>query len=107
MNAAWCGNESTTTAYTDDPDQVAGCEDCLELVSEDLEDHNDYRGRCLHCRQEITAQGGVEWWRVVRRPCPHCGKPGQGDCKVAENPLVVSLSNQERIMITRPSTSSG
>ena len=41
---------------------------CLELVAEDLEDHNDYRGRCLHCRQEITAHGGVEWRRMVRAP---------------------------------------
>ena len=56
--------------YTDDPAAVAGCADCLELVAEDLEDHNDYRGRCLHCRQEISAQGAVEWRRVVRRPCP-------------------------------------
>ena len=39
---------------------MAGCADCLELVAEDL--------------QEVTAQGGVEWRRTVRRPCPHCGK---------------------------------
>ena len=71
-----CGNESPFAVYTDEPDQVAGCEDCLELVAEDLEDHNDYRGHCRHCRREITAQGGVEWRRVVRRPCPHCGRPG-------------------------------
>ena len=30
---------------------------------------------CLHCRQEITAKGVVQWCRTVRRPCPHCGKP--------------------------------
>ena len=71
-----CGNERVTAVYTDDPNQVQGCEDCLELVAEDLQDHNAYLGRCLHCRPEITAQGGVEWRRVVRQPCPHCGRPG-------------------------------
>ena len=30
---------------------------------------------CLHCRQEITAKGVVQWCGTVRRPCPHCGKP--------------------------------
>ena len=71
-----CGNESITAVYTDDPTAVAGCAGCLELVVEDLQDHNDYLGRCLHCRQEITAQGGVEWRRTDRRLCPHCGKAG-------------------------------
>ena len=76
-----CGSESVTAVYTDDPALVAGCRECLELVAEDLADEdladeNDYRGHCLHCRQEITAQGGVEWRRTVRRPCPYCGKPG-------------------------------
>ena len=69
-------NQGPERDYTpDDPARVAGCADCLELVAEDVQDHNDYRGHCLHCRREITAQGGVEWRRVVRRPCPHCGKP--------------------------------
>ena len=31
-----CGSESMTADYTDDPARVAGCADCLELVSEDL-----------------------------------------------------------------------
>ena len=53
-----CGNESWTAVYSDDPDQVAGWRDFLELVSDDLQDHNEYRG---HCLQEISAQGGVEW----------------------------------------------
>ena len=44
-----CGNESLTVVYTDDPAAVAGCVDCLELVAEDLADHNDYREHCLHC----------------------------------------------------------
>ena len=71
-----CGAESWLAVHTADPAQVQGCQDCLELVAEDLEDQNEYRGRCLHCRQEITAQGGVAWRRAVRRPCPHCGKAG-------------------------------
>ncbi len=69
-----CGNDSWTAIITDDPAQVSGCDDCLELVAEDLHDHNDYRGHCLHCRQEVSATGGVEWRRAVRRPCPHCGR---------------------------------
>ena len=71
-----CGDDSMTTVYTDSPAAVAGCKDCLELVEEDLQDENDYLGHCLHCRQEITALGGVEWRRAVRRPCPHCRAKG-------------------------------
>ena len=57
--------------------KVAGCQDCLELVAEDLQDPDThYGGYCLHCRREITATGSVEWRRVVRRPCPHCGRAG-------------------------------
>ena len=69
-----CDNDCANAAYTDDPKKVRGCEDCLELVAQDLADENDYRGHCLHCRREITAQGGVEWRRTVRKPCPHCEK---------------------------------
>ena len=54
-----------TAVYTDDPHQVVHCADCLELVAEDPQDDNDYLGRCLHCRREITAQGGVQWRRAV------------------------------------------
>ena len=46
--------QSVTAVYTEDPAPVAGC---LELVVEDLQNQNDYLGRCLHCRREITAQG--------------------------------------------------
>ena len=70
-----CGEDSRAAVYSDDPGQVTGCEDCLELVSEDLKDNNEYRGHCLHCRQVISAEGGVEWRRAVRRPCPYCGRP--------------------------------
>ena len=69
-----CRDESATAMYTDDPTGVTGCKDCLELVEEHLQDENGCLGRCLHCRQEITAQGGVEWRRVVRRSCPHYGQ---------------------------------
>ncbi len=72
-----CGAEIWLAVHTDDLAQVRGCEDCLELVAEDLQDPDTpYGGYCLHCRREITASGSVEWRRVVRRPCPHCGKPG-------------------------------
>ena len=71
-----CGAESWTALHSDDPAQVRGCPDCLELVEEDLGDKNHYAGRCLHCRQAIEAQGGVAWRRAVRQPCPHCGKAG-------------------------------
>ena len=71
-----CGNESPFAVYTDDPHQVVGCADCLELVAEDLNDNNHYAGHCLHCKEPITAVGGVVWRRTVRRPCPHCGRPG-------------------------------
>ena len=72
-----CGNESPFAIYTDEPNQVAGCADCLELVAQDLQDPDtQHGGYCLHCRREITATGSVEWRRVVRRPCPHCGRSG-------------------------------
>ena len=71
-----CGSESMTAAYTDDPALVAGCPDCLELAAEDLDEDNEHWAHCLHCQQEISAQNGVEWRRVVRRPCPHCGRAG-------------------------------
>ena len=38
-----CGHESPSAIYTDEPGQVAGCEDCLELLAEDLQDQNGYR----------------------------------------------------------------
>ena len=72
-----CGNQSPHAVYTEEPDKVAGCEECLELVAEDLQDPDTrHGGYCLHCRREITATGSVEWRRVVRRPCPHCGRAG-------------------------------
>ena len=98
-----CGNDSMNAVYTDDPAAVADCPDCLELAAEDLEEDkcgNDsdavytddpaavadcpdclelaalHWANCLHCQQEISARNGVEWRRVVRAPCPHCGKAG-------------------------------
>ena len=63
-----CGEEPVGAYWTDEPESVVGCEECLELAEEDLGDHNDYQGRCLHCRELITAKGGVQWRRAVRRP---------------------------------------
>ena len=71
-----CGLEENPEPMTPDPELVRGCGDCPELVAEDLSDQNGYMGRCLHCNQEIHAEGGVAWRRAVRNPCPHCGKPG-------------------------------
>ena len=71
-----CGSDCQDAALTDNPDDVTGCVDCLDLAAEDLADHNEYGGRCLHCRREITARGGVAWRRAVRQPCPHCDRPG-------------------------------
>ena len=71
-----CGTESMTAVYTDDPALVAGCPDCLELAAENLDEDNEHWANCLHCQQEISARNGVEWRQAVRRPCPHCGKPG-------------------------------
>ena len=71
-----CGLEGSPEPMTPDPELVRGCDNCLELVAEDLSDRNRYMGRCLHCNQEIHAEGGVAWRRAVRNPCPHCGKPG-------------------------------
>ena len=71
-----CGTESLTEVFTDDPALVAGCADCLELAAEDLVEDNEHWANCLHCQQEISAQNGVEWRRVIQRPCPHCGRAG-------------------------------
>ena len=71
-----CGLEESPEPMTSDPELVWGGGDCLELVAEDLSDQNRYMGRCLHCNQEIHAEGGVAWRRAVQNPCPHCGKPG-------------------------------
>ena len=71
-----CGSDCPEEALTENPDDVTGCTDCLELAAEDLADDNEGGGRCLHCRGKITARGGVAWRRAVRRPCPHCGRPG-------------------------------
>lgn len=71
-----CGEDAVGALCTHEPVAVAGCADCLELVVEDLKDRDFHQGTCLHCREKISAKGGVEWRRVVRRPWPHCGRPG-------------------------------
>ena len=57
-----CGAEGWTVSYTDDPDQVQGCDDCLELVAEDLQDENGYRCRAeppLSTDQRETGVGSA------------------------------------------------
>ena len=68
-----CGLNGMVSAL---PELVAGCCECLQAVQDDIDDQDEHRGRCLHCRMEISAQGGVAWRRAVRRPCPHCGRRG-------------------------------
>lgn len=71
-----CGEEVVGALCTGEPGAVAGCADCLELAVEDLNDRDFHQGTCLHCWEKVRAEGGVEWRRAVRRPCPHCGRPG-------------------------------
>ena len=33
-------------------------------------------GRCLHCGGLISARDLATWSRLVRGPCPHCGRKG-------------------------------
>ena len=54
----------------------AGCADCLELVAEAPKNLDWYRGYCVNCMQEISAQGGLAWRRIVREPCPYCSRAG-------------------------------
>ena len=35
-----------------------------------------YRGQCTGCRKWIVAQTRRQWQRLVREPCPHCGRRG-------------------------------
>ena len=68
------------------PEAVGGCDDCLDLAAEDLADDNEYQGRCLHYRQAITAKGGVQWRRAVRRQYPHCGSRNGNGSPVLNHP---------------------
>ena len=36
------------THWADEPECVAGGDDCQQLVAEDLADENHHQGRCLH-----------------------------------------------------------
>ena len=61
------------------PEAVAGCDDSRERADEDRANNDQYRGRCLHCRQGITVKVSVQGRRAVpgrARPCPHCRKQG-------------------------------
>ena len=70
---ALCGSDCLDGALTENPDDVTGCADCLEMAAEDLADDNEYMGHCLHCRREVAARGGapplssLQGGRVVRR----------------------------------------
>ena len=35
-----------------------------------------HAGVCLHCRRKIVAYTSAEWSKIVKRPCPHCGRAG-------------------------------
>ena len=43
---SFSGAESWLAMSTDDPAQMEGCADCLELVVEDVEDTGAHMGRC-------------------------------------------------------------
>ena len=43
-NRPLCGNDSITRVYTDDPAKVQGCDDCSEMVAQDLQDPNTRHG---------------------------------------------------------------
>ena len=61
--------------YTDDPAQVHGCADCLELVAQDLADHNDYLvTACTAAGDHRPRRSGVA--PAGPPGCPQCGQPG-------------------------------
>ena len=33
-------------------------------------------GHCMACGRWILAQTSKEWSKLVKAPCPHCGKKG-------------------------------
>ena len=70
-----CGSESLTAITTEEPALVRGCQPCGQEAAYGLAAET-CRGRCLYCREGITAEGGVEWRQVVRGPCPHCHRKG-------------------------------
>ena len=37
-----CGVDPVGAHWADEPESVVGCDDCLELATEDLDDHNGY-----------------------------------------------------------------
>ena len=69
-----CGEDVVGVMYAYEPETVAGCIECIDLAIADLKDRDYHQGTCMHCGEKVGANGGVEWRRVVRRPCPHCGR---------------------------------
>ena len=66
------GSDGVVT--TKDPREVTCDEGCLEIAQDDIACADmPFQGHCLGCRGTISAAGAVEWRRVVRSPCPHCG----------------------------------
>ena len=94
-----CGAESWVAITTDNPAAVSGCAACLELVAEDLEDNHEHAGRCLRCRQEVSAPPeGWRWaaggpqamptlWQgglvMASQPCSICKWPAPWPCRPA------------------------
>ena len=33
-------------------------------------------GQCMGCGKWVTASTAREWKKVVKAPCPHCGRKG-------------------------------
>ena len=69
-----CGEDVVDAICTNESQAAAECVPCLQLVVEDLTDRHFHQGTCLRCEEKTSIPGGVEWRRMVRRPCPHCVK---------------------------------
>ena len=63
-------HEGTRTEITTE----VSCPSCVEELTRWVAEDTQYGGRCLNCEEWITAQGGAEWRKAVRSPCPHCGE---------------------------------
>ena len=52
---------------TENPDDVTGCADCLELAAEDLPYNNEYGGSCLHCDIGLEPRSSGSWLSARNR----------------------------------------
>ena len=80
------GGQSLSVRWTDEPETVAECDDCLELVAEDLADDNEHRGQCLDCRQVISAKD-----EAIRRPWPTAESTDDNGSPVLQHPGDIPL----------------